>query len=270
MGPLPPFEPHLDVVTVVASLAFGYWYLDHRTRPLLAPMASPASLRQRVAWFSGLAVLFGATWWPMHDLAEQTLFTAHMIEHLLIGYVVPPLLLIGTPRWLADATLGRHAGIMRHVLSPVVGFFAFNTAIVAIHWPQAIAWQNASPALHVAAHAVMFFAGIAMWTPVFSPTPAIPRLRPPMRMMYLFLNTIVPTVPASFLTFSPGPLFPSYGDAAMSWGLSPVADQTIGGVVMKLGAGFYLLAIIAWIWVRWTREEREWDRLRGELVDSSR
>ncbi len=269
MNRFPPFEPHFDVLFIVAFMLVGYHYLDRRTRRIVAPGAAAASPGQLLAWHAGTAILFISAWWPMHDLAEQTLFSAHMVEHLLIGYVVPPLLLVGTPRWLADWTLGRAAPVLRYFVSPVVGFFAFNIAIVAIHWPLAIELQNRYGWLHVGAHALMLLAGMSMWMSVFSPTPALPRLRPPMRMMLLFLNTLVPTVPASFLTFSSEPLYPSYGDAASAWGLSAVADQTIGGVIMKLGGGFYLLAIIAWIWVQWTRQEREWDQLERELAHTS-
>lgn len=264
----PVFQPHLDVIFVVAFMAIGYWYLDRHTRTLLAADSPAATRLQRLAWYAGVTTLFVSAWWPLHDLAEQTLFTAHMLEHLLIGYVVPPLLLVGTPRWLADMTLGRAAPVLRHVATPVVGFFAFNIAIVAIHWPLAIAWQSASAGLHVLAHVLMFLAGMAMWMPIFSPTPVLPRMSHPMQMMYLFLMTIVPTVPASFLTFSREPLFPTYGDAGLAWGLTAVADQTIGGILMKLGGGLYLLGVIVWLWVRWTRQEREWDRIERQLANT--
>lgn len=264
----PPFNPHYDVILVVLVASVGYWYLDRHTRPIMAPSAPPATTRQTVAWYSGVATIMLAAWWPMHDLAEQTLFSAHMTEHLLIGYVVPPLLLIGTPRWLAEAAIGRHFKLVQNLTSPVVGFFAFNIAIVGIHWPIAIAIQNRYAGLHIGAHLIMFATGVAMWMGIFSPTPLVPRMRPATQMMYLFLNTIVPTVPASFLTFSHEPIFLTYGDAAMSWGLTALEDQIIGGVIMKLGGGFYLLAVIVWLWVKWTREEREWDRIERQLAET--
>jgi putative membrane protein len=192
-----------------------------------------------------------------------------MLEHMLIGYVVPPLLLNGMSRWMAEATFGRVAPWMRHLAHPVVGFFAFNITIVAIHWPRAIEVQNTTEGLHFAAHVAMFVAGMLMWLPVYSPTPRLPRLNEPMQMLYLFLNTIIPTVPASFITFSHTPLYPVYGNGPARWGLSLIADQTIGGVVMKLGGGFYLLGIILSIWVRYTREERRWDVIERDLANKA-
>jgi putative membrane protein len=114
-------------------------------------------------------------------------------------------------------------------------------------------------------HAWLFGVSLLMWMPVFSPTPALPRLHASGQMFYLFLQSLLPTIPASFLTFSSVALYPVYGDAALVYGLSAVADQTIAGVIMKLGGGLLLWGTIAVIWFRWTRQEREWERLEASL-----
>lgn len=269
--PLPPFHLHPEVLGTVVLLAGGYWWMERRLRPRIAPTAAPASPGRWTAWMSGVAVLWVSASWPVHDLAEETLFALHMLEHMLIGYVVPPLLLVGLPRWAADLALrdrrvGRVVSTLGH---PVAAFFAFNGALVAIHWPQAIAWQQASELAHLAAHTLMALTGFMFWLRVFPPTPRLPRLSRPMAMLYLFLATIIPTVPASFLTFSDTVLYPGYGDAPLAWGLSPVEDQMIGGLIMKLGGGFYLLGIIVRLWVQWIREERTWDGIERELAESS-
>lgn len=268
MGPLPPFHLHLDVLSLVAILGIGWWYTEARLRPLVAPSAEPATKGQRRAWYAGVLILLIAAGYPMHDLAEDTLFTFHMLEHMLIGYVVPPLLLVGMPRWMADRTLGhpRVAPILQKVATPVVGFFAFNTAIVAIHWPLAVAWQNENEWAHLLVHLSFFTTALLLWLPNFSPTPAIRRLPPPARIAFTFLNTLIPIVPASLLTFSDIPLYPSYGDAPLAWGLTLVEDQTIAGIVMKLGGAFYLFGIIGWTWFRWIAEERSLDTYERELT----
>jgi putative membrane protein len=270
MGPLPPFHLHLDVLSLVAVLAIGWWWAETRIRPLAAPGAAPATPGQRRAWYSGVVIMLIASGYPIHDLAEETLITFHMIEHMLIGYVVPPLLLVGLPRWMADATFAhpRVVGITRRFVTPVVGFVAFNSTVVLIHWPEAIAWQNSTEWAHLAIHVFFFLTAVALWMPVFSPTPALPRLSPPARIGYLFLNTIIPIVPASFLTFGHTTLYPSYGDAPLTWGLTPVEDQTIAGIAMKLGGAFLLFGINARIWFRWIGEERSLDQLERDLTRS--
>ncbi|GIU91366.1 MAG: hypothetical protein KatS3mg011_0272 [Acidimicrobiia bacterium] len=79
---------------------------------------------------------------------------------------------------------------------------AFNGVLVAIHWPEAIELQARSEFAHLAAHLVMFLTGVAFWARIFPPGREMPRMSTPMAMFYLFLATIIPTVPASFLTFS--------------------------------------------------------------------
>lgn len=270
MGPLPDFHLHLDVLSLVVVLAIGWWYAESRLRVLVAPSAEPATRGQRRAWYSGVVIMLLASGYPIHDLAEETLVSFHMLEHMLIGYVVPPLLLVGMPRWMADRTIAhpRIVGVVRHFVTPVVGFVAFNTAIVAIHWPEAIAWQNTTEWAHFAVHVLFFLTAVALWMPVFSPTPALPRMSRPGQMMYLFLNTIIPIVPASFLTFGTSVLYPSYGDAPLTWGLTLIEDQTIAGIIMKLGGAFLLLGIIARIFFNWIAEERTLDAYERELTRS--
>ena len=265
---LPPYAFHFDVWAVLVILAGGYWWAERRIRLAAAPAADGASGRQWRSWYIGIFFMWLASDWPMHDLAEERLFTAHMLEHMIIGYVVPPLLLNGMSRWLADATLGSRFVLpwLKPLAHPVVGFFTFNIMLMIVHWPQAVTWQIETEVTHFLYHAVLFVTGVLMWLPVCSPTPAIPRLSRPMQMLYLFLNTLIPTVPASFITFSHVPLYPVYGDGPATWGLTLIGDQTIAGIVMKIGGGFLLLGRILSIWLKYNREEREWDAIERELA----
>jgi putative membrane protein len=165
---------------------------------------------------------------------------------------------MGIPRWLADITLGRPgvARWLRRLAGPVVAFAVFNGIFVLIHAPDLVEVMVTNNVAHLLIHGLVFVSATFMWMPVLSPTEAIPKLRRPMQMLYLFLQSLLPTIPASFLTFSSVAIYPVYGDAALAWGLTAVADQTIAGVVMKLGGGFIIWIAIAVIWFRWTSEER--------------
>jgi putative membrane protein len=88
-----------------------------------------------------------------------------------------------------------------------------------------------------------------------SPLPEIPRLAPPTRMVFLFLQSIVPTLPASFLTFGTTPLYRFYEKVPHLWGMSTLDDQQVAGLIMKIGAGLLLWMIIAVIFFRWAGEE---------------
>lgn len=259
MFPLPAFHPHYDVLLVVFLLGFGYWYADNRIRPIAYPTAPAATPRQRWAWNGGLVALLVVSSWPFHDIGESALFTVHMVEHLVLALIVPGLLLVGTPRWLADGTLGhaRIASALRPVARAVPAFFLFTISLVVIHWPLLVETMVSNALAHFSTHAWLMLVGLLMWLPVVSPTPQIPRLAPPGQMLYLLAHSLLPTIPASFLTFSSVPLYPVYGQAAREYGLTAVSDQTISGIVMKLGMGILLLITIAVIWFRWSNEEAE-------------
>jgi putative membrane protein len=88
-------------------------------------------------------------------------------------------------------------------------------------------------------------------------------------MLYLFLQSIVPTVPASFLTFGSQPLYSFYVSAPRIWGVSVLTDQTVSGLIMKILGGLILWTVIAVIFFRWYRVEQhgDWDELRWRDVE---
>lgn len=265
--PWPEPHLHLDVLATVVALGLVFAYAELRLRPLLAPTARPASAGQWVMWYGGLTAMLVVSSWPFHDIGETALFSVHMVEHMVIIYVSAPLLLLGLPRWLAELTLGRPAvaRLLRPVVHPVPAFTILTAILIAIHWPPAVAGMVNSELIHFLVHLGLFLAALIAWMPVRSPTPALPRLGNPMRMFYLFLHSLLPTIPASFLTFSSAPIYPVYGDAALAWGITPLADQTVAGLIMKLGGGLLLWGAIAVMWFRWVSKERDWDRMESEL-----
>lgn len=268
--PWPQAHPHFDVMATFFVLAFGYWYAETRLRALIAPTARKATGSQWVMWYAGALTMFAVSSWPIHDVGETALFSVHMVEHMVIVFISAPLLLMGMPRWMADVTIGRPsiARWIRPLARPVPAFIGLNVALIAIHWPEAVEAMLTNSLAHFAIHVGLFVTAVLAWLPVRSPTPAIPRMRPPMQMVYLFLHSLLPTVPASFLTFSSVPLYAIYGDASLAWGVSPVDDQTIAGIIMKIGGGVLLWSAIAVIWFRWVSEERRWDAVEADLRSS--
>jgi len=264
---LPSWHPHFDVWGVLFVLGLGYWYANQRMRPVIAPGSPGPKRRQWWQWYGALALIWAVSGWPLGDIGESQLFTIHMVEHMVLALAVPPLLLMGFPRWLADATIGRPAvaRLLRPLAKAVPAFALFNTVFILIHWPDLVEVMVSNDLAHFLVHGLLFGSATLMWMPVLSPTPAIPKLRRPMQMLYLFLQSLLPTIPASFLTFSSVVIYPVYGDASLAWGLSAVTDQTIAGIVMKLGGGFLIWITIAVIWFRWTAEERDWEELEASV-----
>jgi putative membrane protein len=97
----------------------------------------------------------------------------------------------------------------------------------------------------------------------------MPTLSLPGRMLYLFLQSIIPTVPASFLTFGSSAMYPFYEHAPRIWGWSAVTDQRIAGLIMKLVGGLILWGVIAVLFFKWYAVEQQggWDELAGAHLD---
>ena len=274
--PFPEWHPHLDTWALLGAIELVYLVAVRRARTRRGTVTS----RRRVALFSaGVAVLWLASDWPVHDVAEGYLYSVHMVQHLLFTLVAALLLLLGTPAWMGRRLLGitgpagpggeatkeavsgsgdaptRRLLWVRRLSRPVLGLIQFNLVLVLSHWPAVVEGTVRYHPLHFVAHAILLVSAILMWMPVASTVPEVPRARPPIQMLYLFLQTVVPTVPASFLTFGDSPLYRIYATFPRLWNIDALTDQQTAGLIMKIGAGLFLWTIIAVIFFRWYRDE---------------
>jgi putative membrane protein len=267
MDRLPPFHLHFDVILILGVVGLGYWWLQTRIRPHWSPGATAATRSQWTSFHVGLGLLAIVSMWPLHDLAEKSLYWVHMVDHMVITLFAPPLLIRGLNRAMADRLFG-HRWVrpwLRPLAHPVVAFSIFNLGLISTHWPEAVALSLGNELAHFSIHGFLFASALLMWLPLVSPSTVLPRLAAPLQLVYLFLNSILPIIPASLLTFSNVPVYPAYGDASLAFGLTPVADQTIAGLIMKIGGTLYFWILMAVIWFRWATEEKQWDRIEEEL-----
>ena len=268
---VPGWEAKPDVWLLIAALAAGYWIAIVRVGPQFATPGRPLVSRLQVTcWTLGVLTTWLASDWPVHAVAEQMNYSVHMLQHLLFAMVAAPLLLLGTPAWLARWVLRPPSRLFRTVrwLSRFLpALIVFNLVLVVTHWPALVNASLESPYLHFSVHTVLFVSSLIVWMPVLSPLPEIPRLAAPLRAVYLFLQSVVPTVPASFLTFGAYPLYKFYEGKPHLWGLSTLEDQQVAGLIMKIGAGMLLWALIAVFFFRWAADEerRQRPQVREDL-----
>jgi putative membrane protein len=267
----PGWHLHLDVWVIVAVAALAWTMavrFEQRRRRECGDREPAVTKRQIMAFVAGLVTIFVASDWPVHDLSEGYLYSAHMVQHMLVTLVAAPLLLLGTPGWMLRRLLpGRALGVVRWMARPVPNLIQFNAILVLSHWPF---WVNATlrnHPLHFVAHALLLVSALLMWMVIVSPIKEVPRANPPMQMLYLFLQTILPTVPASFLTFGRKPLYSFYEEVPRLYGWSALSDQQVAGLIMKLVGGMYLYTIIAVVFFRWFNDEERKERTL-ELPDT--
>ena len=203
----------------------------------------------------------------MHDIGERYLYFVHMLQHLAFTMVVAPLFLMAMPTWLARLIVGDgwFAGsVLRRLCRPVVAGVLFNAAFVLVHYPPTVNASATNGALHFGLHVLIVTTALIMWTPVCGPLPEL-RISLPGQMLYLFCQSIVPTVPSAWLIFAEKPLYRVYDTSYRLANIDAISDQQTAGVIMKLGGGFFLWAVIFVLFFKWSARHQEAERV-GVLV----
>ena len=259
---------HLDVLATLGGLAVVYLLAAGRHEQTTGERL-PRGRRYR--FLGGVAVLLLGATWPIHDLAESYLYSMHMVQHMLFTFVAAPLLLTGTPAWMWRAILAPRPFRAAWALltRPLVALIVANGVLFFIHWPAVVTLSVRSELAHFSLHTLLLGSAIVMWWPVLSPLPELPPLSRPGQLLYLFFQSLAPTIPASFLTFGTEPLYPIYATFPRIWGVDALTDQLIAGLVMKIVGGAILWVVIAAIFFRWGHEETTegWDALKFRNVE---
>jgi putative membrane protein len=249
-----------------AALLLGAWtwaWIRRGQRP-----DAGRTLALGVGLVAGLAATVG----PLHDLAERLLFSAHMIQHLLLMLVMPPLLLAATPSWMIDAVLARLlrpaplAGVARRLTRPVPALALYAAALAVWHLPAPFDRAVASPAWHATEHVVLVATAFLAWWPVLSPSRLLPPVHYGTQILYLFAFGIPMTAVAALITGAEEVLSPFYAEAARAAGIDALADQRLGGILMWVPAGAVPLAAFTVAFFRWAAAEAD-DVTEG--IDSS-
>ena len=256
------WQPHPEVWLLIAGIVGLGFYAARVIGPkVVTPGTEVVSTRQRRFFVLGVVMLAIAADWPMHDIAEEYLYSVHMIQHLLITFFIPIFFLQATPEWLARLILGggdQERTWLGKLAKPVVAGIIFNVLAGLTHWNGIVQLSFDSGPFHYGIHLVMFSSALLMWLPVLGPLPEL-RLSPPAQMVYLFLMSIIPTIPAGWLTFADNPVYPAYDTIDRLWDISVVSDQQAAGFVMKVIGGFFLWGLIAIRFFRWAAAERASD-----------
>ncbi len=241
------FQPHVEVWLLVVFLVASYIYVVRVLGPKAVPDGEPVITRRQLWCFvGGILILWLATDWPMHDIAEEYLYTVHMVQHMCLTYFMPPLVILATPEWFVRTLVGegRAYRALRFMTFPVLAGLLFNVGIMVSHIPGVVNASVSNGPLHYFVHVVLVLTAILMWLPVCGPFEEF-QITPMSKMIYLFLNSVVATVPAGWLTFAEGVVYKHYNIPVRVWGLSVSNDQQIAGALMKLGGSAFLWTIIA-------------------------
>jgi putative membrane protein len=238
-----------SIVLGCASLVALYAYMAGPGRRRWSLAAEGPSRREWATFLGGMAIVFCSLQGPLHELSDTYLFSAHMVQHLLITLLFPPLLIRGIPGWMwrpvTDVPALRAFG--RVLTDPRVAFVVAVGSLYLWHVPSMYEWAMADHNVHIVEHLMFMSSAVVMWWPVHSRIEEIPPLTPGIRMVYLFILTIPMKGLGAILTVSDYILYPFYSVQPRVFGLDPMEDQRTGGLFMWLPGGLVLWFTIGFI-----------------------
>jgi putative membrane protein len=245
----------LDPVLLGTLLAFAVTYALMAAGPLRKRLAPGERLpRGRGLLFAaGLVVAFLTEASPLHELSDRYLLSAHMVQHLLLSYVVAPLLLAGTPGWMARPLVTNRifGPVFRLLTRPLTAFVVFGLAVSLWHLPMVYEAALGNDFVHHSQHLIFLALALIVWWPLMSPVPELPRLGYGLQVFYLIALPLGQFFVAAILTFAPEAFYSTYREAPRILPMSPAADQQLGGVIMKI-ASFIAFGIpLIVVFMRW-------------------
>ena len=224
-----------------------------------------------VFFYTGLVVVVAALVSPLDALSDE-LFFFHMLQHLLLVLVAPPLILLSAPmmpmlrgiprpaRKRVVAPLARRRWLrttLRFITLPLIGWTIYAGVFLGWHTPRLYDAALTNEGVHLLEHLTFSATALLFWWNVIDPIPLRPNLPYLVRLPYIFVTTIPNFLLGAFLVFAATPLYAFYSDPSLRFGLTPLEDQQIGGLLMWIpGAFVLLLALVVVLGVMLVKEER--------------
>ncbi|MEJ2011697.1 MAG: cytochrome c oxidase assembly protein [Anaerolineales bacterium] len=249
------WELQPSVLTGCLLLLAGYLWLTH---------GEPRS--KSLLFAAGDAVLAFALVSPLDLLGDDYLFSAHMLQHLLIMLVAAPMMVAGLPASLVERAQ-QHTFLARamDVLgNPVLDWFIMALILWGWHAPVLYNAALASEGVHILEHLMMLAAGLMFFWPILNPLPER-RIQPLAVVPYAFTGAISNSILGILLTFTPVGLYPAYVNPTdeigilklirQGWGLTAEIDQQVGGLLMWVPGGLVFLSMVLVGLTRWYAEE---------------
>jgi cytochrome c oxidase assembly factor CtaG len=243
MEPSPwSFQPAAGEIVLVLALAVAY-----------VPLASAygASRARVLAYAAGVALTAIALLTPLSTIALNYLLAAHLLQNVVLAEWAPLLLVIGVPPALAERA-GRN-GLWRALTHPLVALPIWVATYAAWHVPAAYDAALRNHALLHLEHVSYLGAGVLLWWPVVQDAPH--ELASSRRAVYMFAAFLIASPISLLLTLLPEPIYSFYEEAPRLWGLSPLADQEIAGVIMSASEAIVFFAAFAIFVFRFFAEE---------------
>jgi putative copper resistance protein D len=269
-------EP-LALVGIVAALTL---YLAAVRRVDRAHPLNPVPRRRIAAWLAGLGVI-GFALFSFVDVYATSLFSVHMVQHILLAMVAAPLLLVGAPitlllrvaspetrqRRILPVLQSRPVRVIGH---PVVGWLVLAVVLWSSHFSPIFGAALDDPGVHAFEHALYLGAGLLFWWPVVGADPHPYRMGHGLRFGYALLAMPLNSFLGLVLFVTPVVLYEHYATLQRIWGPTPLEDQQLAGGIMWAAGDLIFLVPLLFLTLAWFRAEEEKGRLHDEKLDRER
>jgi cytochrome c oxidase assembly factor CtaG len=227
---------------------------------------------QALAFAGGMLALLAALVSPIDGLGENYLFSAHMLQHVLLGDIAPLLILLGLSRAIMRPATRRLTRLERRLgplASPAAAIALWLTLMYVWHIPALYDAATEHAGIHLIEHTSFFVAGVALWWPLIQPVPMRRRLTGMQPLAYIVAAKAGLAALGLYLAWSSTVLYPYYEQTPRIWGLSPIEDQNVGGVIMMVEQSFTLVLVMVWVFVRMLAQSEEEERRRERLEEQA-
>ena len=235
----------------------------------IGPLRVKYQLGPRVPFSRALAFLLGADicflalFTALDILADKYLFSAHMLQHMLLCFVGAPLMVLGIPAWFLHPLLRNRAffAIWKGLTHPVVTSVLFCTNLWLWHAPVIYNAALYNVQLHIVCHLLYVVTGMLFWWPLLGPVEGVwPPLPLGGKLAYLFFNDMPMVLLGAGLTFT-GPLYVPYLNAPRILGIAPDVDQQLGGLLMWIVGSIFFIVLASIIFLRWMLQQEKIEQM---------
>ena len=251
---------HYEIIFGLVALEFIYLAIVFGLKNKFS-INPQIDYKKSFTFLLGIMVLFLALVWPVHYISEYYLFSAHMLQHIMISYIAPPLLLLGLNHKITDLLFKFKLSkfIFNFIFNPVFCFVLFNIVFGLWHIPNVYNLSVSFYKFHALEHTMFIISAIFMWWPLVTPSLIKPSLHYSLKLIYLFLLSIAQIIVFGIITYASENIYEHYQNSTYMFGLSPLEDQQLGGVIMKVGTALILMGLFIYYFFKWYLSEKRYE-----------
>ncbi|GAC1325142.1 MAG: hypothetical protein NVSMB25_23330 [Thermoleophilaceae bacterium] len=268
----PAYKWTLDPAILLSLALWSAVYVRRFRRARSAAGGRGAGWVEATAFGAALLVLAIALVSPLDSLGERYLFSAHMLQHILIGDIAPLLVLLSLSRVIMRPATRRLSALERRLgrlANPVTFILLWLFLIYSWHVPGAYDAALRHPAVHALEHLSFFAAGTCVWWPLIQPVPMRHRMTGLAPFAYIAGAKVGLAALGLYLTWSSSVAYPYYEHVPRIWGLTAIQDQNVGGAIMMVEQSVVLAVVLAVLFMRMLGQSEEEERRRERLEDAA-